>query len=301
MVRVLEKINGTMPEILKGVVRVDSPLTDLEYKWDAVSVLCKRDFKNVYGQASRYHEYFEGHFRILKEIAETVQTLNGCAKAWQKPLCFPKILQASDHLVSFESLDPIHLIEIGDKPKKARRLVSISSLPKLNGQMIGLTGQNAGGKSTTMETIINAIFMAQSGLPVFGQSVSLNVKTRIGMSFLERGSGSTLQLLLAKAKAILQVLDGKNQSGTLLLVDEVGTGTQEVDGLDFGRIFLGKLSGSGCSVIFSTQITELARHAEQNLGAQCFTFDLDHRITPGVGRGGIEKLVKQMGMEELLS
>ena len=142
--------------------------------------------------------------------------------------------------------------------------------------------------------------MAQSGLSIFGIDFTLNVKTRIGMSFLERGGGSTLQLLLRKSKEILKSLDGTGQNGTLLVVDEVGTGTQELDGLAFGELFLAKLAKSGCSVIFSTQITNLAKYAERNLNAECFTFDLSHRISPGIGSGGIETLIDQMKMKKLL-
>ncbi|OGZ27608.1 MAG: hypothetical protein A2365_01940 [Candidatus Nealsonbacteria bacterium RIFOXYB1_FULL_40_15] len=301
LARVLAKIREVAPEIVKSFVPVESPITDLKYRWDCVPVLCSHEFRDVYERTCLYHEYFGYHFQIFREIAEAIQALKDRSRKWRKPLCFPTILEDGNHLVSFDSLVPVHLVGQSEDPKKRVKLVPINSLPKLNGQMIGLTGQNAGGKSTTMETIVNAVYLAQSGLPVFGKDVSLNVKTRVGMSFLERGSGSTLQLLLAKSKAILEVLDGKEQSGTLLVVDEVGTGTQEVDGLDFGKVFLGKLSGSGCSVIFSTQIIDLAKHAQERLGAQCFTFDLDHRISPGVGRGGIEKLMEQIGMKELLS
>ena len=64
-----------------------------------------------------------------------------------------------------------------------------------------------------MEALIAAIYLAQSGLPVFGAKLSLNVKKIIGMVFLERGSGSTLQLLLEKYKSLLVSLDKCDRNG----------------------------------------------------------------------------------------
>lgn len=67
--------------------------------------------------------------------------------------------------------------------------------------------------------------MAQSGLLVFGTDFRLNPKSKIGMVFLERGSGSTLELLLRKSKDILEARNGEG-NGTIFVLDELGTGTQ---------------------------------------------------------------------------
>lgn len=121
------------------------------------------------------------------------------------------------------------------------------------------------------------------------------------MVFLERGSGSTCELLLQKSKKILEALQsGACPHSTLLILDEIGTGTQEVDGFEFGKRLLKRLSISGCSVIFSTQITELAKFAKESLGTACFNFDLGHHIAPGIGSGGINALMQAVGIDQLL-
>lgn len=299
-----EVIHQNIPDICDKWIKIDSNRVDQEFKWYAVSALYMTDFRKTYERLQDYRDYVSGQLKMLKAIKEIAKALVQRSERWQKPLCFPEVMEDDQHLVSFDTLEAIHLIgeeKIGvKKPLTAKELVSIRSLPSLNGQVIGFTGQNAGGKSATEEAIVNAIFLAQSGLPVFGKSFALNAKRKIGMVFLERGSGSTLELLLRKTKALLDSLRDANENGTVLILDEVGSGTQEIDGLEYGKKVLKRLSGSRYSIIFSTQITNLAKYAKDDLNAQCFSFDLNHQIEPGIGRGGIEKLIDRIGMAELL-
>ena len=115
--RIVVVIEKVIPDILKSFVRIESPNTDLAYKWDAVPIMYRKEFKGVYRRVSKYHNYLFDHFCILREIAEVAKALKNCSKKWRKPLCFPKILDDDKHMVSFKSLEPIHLInqEIGSK------------------------------------------------------------------------------------------------------------------------------------------------------------------------------------------
>lgn len=297
--QLLGAMRDEFPDLFRDSMQlIHSSITDNRFKWHSIANLyAHSDFSETYSKSSDFRNYFGSTMKSLQLIAELANSLLNKSKAWKMPLCFPVILDDHNHLVSFESLEPIHLFSEEEKEE----LVTIKSLPALNGQLIGLTGQNKGGKSTTEEAIVNAIYLAQSGLPVFGKKFALNVKNKIGMVFLERGSGSTLEMLLRKTKRILEQLDGSKRNGTVLILDEVGTGTQEIDGFSYGKKLLEKLSKSFCSIIFSTQIIDLAKYAQDKLGAECFNFDLKHRIRPGIGRGGIEKLMSEIGIEELLN
>jgi len=280
-------------------ISIPAEEADLSFKWFSVEALYKHEsVAELFAVASLYREFFKEHFKILQEIAAVALILKKREEFFMERMSIPEILTDKHHLISFKSLSPIHLLA---HEVEALNIVPLACIPDINGQLVAFTGQNAGGKSTAKEAIINAIYMAQSGLPVFGQAVRLNVKNRIGMVFMERGSGSTCELLLRKAKNILESLQDADPSKTLFILDEVGTGTQEVDGFDFGKRLLTRLTGSKCSVIFSTQITELAKFAEEKLQAACYSFDIKHGIRPGIGRGGINTLMKEIGMEELLT
>ena len=60
--RITAAIEKVIPDISKGFVRIESPNTDLSYKWDAVSIMYRKEFKDVYRRVSKYHNYLYDHF-----------------------------------------------------------------------------------------------------------------------------------------------------------------------------------------------------------------------------------------------
>lgn len=308
--RLLSVVNNAIPDIFNKLVVVPEDFSeevkdlDRGFKWYDIESLY-RSHLDDYEAVCAYRDYLNFVLCSLGPIAAISNSLLQKYREWHMPLCFPRILGEDEHLISFNTLYPIHLVGIQDNQDRvlsAEDIIPISSLPSLNGQMIGFTGQNAGGKTATEEAIINAIFLAQSGLPVFGKSFALNIKDEIGMVFLERGIGSTSEMMLLKLKTILEALKGSQgrENRIVLILDELGGGTQEASGLAFSRRFLAKVIRYNCSIIFSTQILGLAEYTQSELKAQCFAFDLEHKITPGISDGGFEKLVARTGVEELL-
>lgn len=305
--RVIE-MTAKLKEVVPGLFddcSIASPKLDNKYKWHSLERLFADErFNGVYQEASAYRAWVSELVDQLRIAAGAATRMLNKSKEWGLPLAFPTILEDHHHLVSFESLYPIHLIrpeknEKGEKipnPLKPQDLVAFTALPKMNGQMVGLTGQNGGGKSATMEAVACLVYLAQSGLPVFGHNVSLNVKKVVGMVYNERGEGSTCELLLRKHKTLLDVMSKHEPNGVLLLLDEIGTGTGDQNGLEIGRNLLPRYAGSGCSVVFSTQIPDLAKFAVDNLKAVCLQFLPGHVIKPGIGIGDINHLLKEVGI-----
>ena len=291
------------------MTHIPSDKLDSWYKWVTVGQLYHDPkYTDAYRTLFEYRQYVHEHLKTLGWINLIARTEKARADEWKKPLCLPEILGNDQHLVSFENLVPFHLIG-RKKPDKtgteitAKDLIHISALPALNGQMVCINGQNAGGKTTIEEELLNAVYMVQSGLLPFASKFALNPKRVLGSVFLERGEGSTAELLLRKSKALLAAVEKHKkdgQNGILLTLDEVGSATGEVDGLDFGKRLLRKLAESNCSVLFSTQIYDLAVHARDQLGADCHSLDLEHKITPGITRSGLGNLMKKVGIEKML-
>lgn len=277
--------------------KVECPRTDTEHKWFAVQNLYKSYFlEDSYEASCKIRSFFERHIVILKDVAKIVEILSEKAGELKTSLCYPDILEEGHHTVSFREIFPVHLIS----RIKAENIVPIKSLPVLNGQILGLTGYHGGGKTVTSLAVVTNIFLAQSGLPVFGQGFRLNVKDVLGMMFIERGGGSTCELLLDKIVIILKEIQNIHNSKVVLVLDEVGTGTQEMDGHKLGKDVLSKLSDMGVSVLFSTQIQSLAEFARDELGAQCLKVDEKHGLSVGIGTGGMDSLRKRKGLDKLL-
>lgn len=275
----------------------ECPRTDTEHKWFAVQNLYKSYFlKDSYEASCKIRSFFERHIVILSDVARIVEILSKKAEELKTSLCYPEILEEGHHTVSFREIFPVHLIS----KIKAEDIVPIKSLPVLNGQILGLTGYHGGGKTVTSLAVVTNIFLAQSGLPIFGQGFRLNVKDVLGMMFIEKGGGSTCELLLDKIVIILKEIKNIHNSKVVLVLDELGTGTQEMDGDKLGKDVLSKLSDMGVSVLFSTQIQSLAEFARDELGAQCLKVDEKHGLSVGIGTGGMDSLRRRKGLDKLL-
>lgn len=291
-------IREQSPTFFEEKFSVPSPNTDKEHRWFAITNLYESPaLKATYQALKEHRDFFEKQIDILYEVSLLATRFQIKAKELGASICYPEILGNGHHLIAFEEIFPIHLLFRPDRKK----LVPIKNLPQINGQMIGLTGYHGGGKTVTSLSIIDNIFLAQSGLPVFGRGFRLNIKEVLGMVFIERGEGSTCELLLKKIKTVLEGIQGVDGSKIVLVLDELGTGTQEASGLELGRDLLSKLGRSKISVLFSTQITSLAEFASKNLNTQCFKFDANHKITPGIGKGGMEDLRERIGLNKLLN
>lgn len=276
-------------------ISIASPEIDLELRWNKITDLYKLpEFVVAIDKITAFRNYVATIFMTLKDICDIIDILSKNSKEWKYALNFPKLLEDEKHLTLFEDLMPISLIG----KLHPKDLVPIKGLPPLNGQMFGFTGQNAGGKSVAQQDIASAIYLAQSGLPIFAKNFTLNAKKTLGAVFVERGDSSTAELLLIKTKNILDALENIKENGIFLVLDEIGTGTGEIDGLDYGKQLLKNIADRHVSTIFATQITDLAKFAETNLDATMFKFNLNHEITPGIGTGNLSGLIEKIGLNK---
>ena len=290
------KIEAQKPDFLRQPFFVDSPETDREHRWFAVSNLYQGSMlRPVYLAVLQHREFFNKSVEELKKMAFLANNLSQKAQEIDSPLCWPEFILDGQGMVAFEEVYPLHLL------KKVAKPVAIRKLSDLNGQMVVFTGKHGGGKTVTSLAIAENIFLAQSGLPVFGRGFRLNPKKILGLVFIERGDGSTAEMLVKKIVNIMQGIRKEEGSKIVLVFDELGAGTQEVSGLTLGRDLLTKLSErSGISIVFNTQITSLAEFAQSKLGARCFQLDADHQVLPGIGPGGMDELRDRLGLNRLL-
>ncbi|MEK7103258.1 MAG: hypothetical protein AAB870_02840, partial [Patescibacteria group bacterium] len=112
--------------------------------------------------------------------------------------------------------------------------------------------------------------------------------------------GSTCEMIIAKLTNILKAAEQYSSDEFVVVIDELGVGTQESSGLELGKDMLEALSKRKISVLFSTQILALAEYAKADLGAYCFKVDEHHALSVGIAGGAMDVLREKSGFNAIL-
>lgn len=275
---------------------VPSPNTNQVHKWGALENLYNSsDLIGIYKAILALHVFGRKHATTLIGMHDLLENICIRAEKLKSTICFPEILDSDVNEVSFRCLYPLHF----GRALEGKKIIPINGLPSINGNMIGLTGRHAGGKTVTEHTITGNVFVAQSGLPVIGKEFKMSPKTHLGMVFIEGISGrSVAQVLMQKTEKIFRAIHRVNGKHVLLVFDELGSATQEQPGLDLSLDILNTLYLKKVSLIFSTQILNVAEEATRLFGAKCFKVDREHRISEGIAGGDLESLAKEVGLRK---
>lgn len=121
-----------------------------------------------------------------------------------------------------------------------------------------VTGPNTGGKTVTLKTVGLLCLMVQSGLPVpVGEGSRFGVFDRI---LIDIGDEQSMQQSLSTFSAHLtRQLDMVRKAGprTLLLIDELGAGTDPEEGAAIGQALLDELLRMQCRCFATTHLGAL--------------------------------------------
>ena len=145
-----------------------------------------------------------------------------------------------------------------------------------------ITGPNAGGKTIALKTAGLLLLMAQSGIPVpAGASSSFplvsNLLVDLGDEQSIESSLSTFSAHVSNIARILQKADGR----TMVLMDELGTGTEPVQGAAIACAVLRELQGKGALVLATTHLTEIAGFVHKTPGMINAAMEFDQKtFTP---------------------
>ena len=176
-------------------------------------------------------------------------------------------------------------------------------------RMTVITGPNTGGKTVTLKTLGLLLLMAQSTIPIPASpdseiSIVSRVRTDIGDEQSIEQSLSTFSAHMVNVISILR----EARADTLVLLDELGAGTDPEEGAALGLAMLEALLESEALVAASTHLTPLkffaVRHPEIQTASMEFdlkTLSPTFRVIEGLpGKSNAFVIAERLGLDQEL-
>jgi len=256
--------------------------------------------------------------RILRELTEKLQTIRGPLLAAAGTIAeldgvFARARFARDFDAAtpeFSTANELRLEGarhpvLEDKLRKENRAIVPMTLT-LGGEerVLVISGPNTGGKTVALKTAGMAALSAQSGIPVAAQRAVLPIFDRV---LVDIGDEQSIAADLSTFSAHMLNLNAMLEEATprsLVLVDEMGTGTAPEEGAALAVALLDEFCAKNCIVLATTHHDRLKTYASTTQGVVNAAVEFDdvnlrptYRLMVGVpgGSSGIA-MAKRLGI-----
>ncbi|MFA6054975.1 MAG: endonuclease MutS2 [Thermodesulfovibrionales bacterium] len=168
------------------------------------------------------------------------------------------------------------------KSRKENQVVPLDVELGGDNTVMVITGANAGGKTISIKTIGILFLMALSGMPVPADSSSsfpltMNLLADIGDEQSIEDNLSTFSAHITNISDILK----KTDSETVVLIDELGTGTDPEEGAALACAILQDLRRSGAVVFATTHLADIKGFVHRTQGMVNASMEFDQKtLTP---------------------
>lgn len=201
--------------------------------------------------------------RLAERMAATEPEINGGKTVALREARHPLLL-AQSWRIPDRPVVPIDLHLDGDRP------------------LLVVTGPNAGGKTVALKTLGLLALMAQAGchLPVKEGSRLPAFSKLFAVVGDDQSVAENLSTFSAFVRQVSEILDGVDER-SLVLLDELGAGTDPEEGAALAQAILEELQARGALVMATTHLEPLKAFASSHPGARNASVEFDeNRLAP---------------------
>src|SRR4051812_19151172 len=271
------EVRRVLRRLTAEVAKVARPLTN------AIEVMARLDLITAKAKFSR-------------DIGMAAPDVNAEGRLWLRTARHPLL----EHIFREEKRSeapPLQRGGLDDADAEPRTVVPIDVRLGIAFNVLVITGPNTGGKTVTLKTVGLLCLMAQSGLHVPAAEGSIvpvfhQVLADIGDEQSLELSLSTFSSHVSHIADILRTADDKS----LVLLDELGAGTDPTEGAALGRAILDELDRIGCRAMVTTHLGDLKTYAFGNDRAENAAVEFDVETL----RPTYRLLIGQFGMSNAL-
>jgi DNA mismatch repair protein MutS2 len=184
------------------------------------------------------------------------------------------------------------------------RMVPLDLTIGADTRVLVLSGPNTGGKTVALKTVGLLALMHQSGLMVPARRAALPVFRDLFVDIGDRQSISDRLSTFSARLRTIAAIAAALRPPCLILLDEIGTGTDPEDGAALAMAVLDHFRERGAAVVATTHLEAIKAYAATAPGTANAAMEFDettghptYRLLPGVpGRSGGLDIAEQLGL-----
>jgi len=226
--------------------------------------------------------------RVLRELTDLLRPhRDRIAAAWEMCIAFDDLCARAHYAVEVNGFVPA----IGEGPLKIRAgrhpLLGTEAVPfdldlAPDEFTVLVSGPNTGGKTVLIKAVGLLALLAQSGvIPPIGPQSSLPVFTEVFADIGDRQSIAASLSTFSAHVAVLRTILERAGAGSLVLLDEIGSGTDPAEGAALAAAALKALTRRRVVTMATTHLGALKQLAAETVGVVNASLQFDaETLTP---------------------